>query len=195
MQIPERHYELLELEARFSQLRRQRIDIEKKLQALDTAWSRLVMGDDDEVDALAEQLATGELDEISTDNLPEQRMDLRARLEIVRQAEQKLTPRVTTERTRHAKAIAAAIRPRQRAAVKAIDAALAALLEANAAERAVHAIVPGALLVASSFPGINVERVKFWRDHAIRLGLLDTPKKQTKGIAGCLVPAKGDGDV
>lgn len=176
--LPERSSELSDLEARYSRLRRLSRETQTKLQAVETVISRSLMTESGDLDEIAGKLATGEISDFKQGDLPLQRHDLMQRLEAFRKSEALLFPDLQRLRQKHANQIAAAIRPRQREAVKAIDEALAALLAAIDAERAAHLVVPGAPLVACSFPGINEERVKAWRGYAIRNGLLPDPKAE-----------------
>jgi hypothetical protein len=190
--LPEKSDELVELESRFSRIRQQSQETARKLQAVETTIARRNMSEGDDLNEIAAKLASGEVDDFKHDDLPLQRHDLQQRLEAFRRTEGLLAPEVQRLRQRHANQIAAAIRPKQREAVRAIDAALTALLEANTLERAFHAIVSGAPLVGCSFPGITTERIRFWRDHCVRNGMLPDPKATPapKGLVERRVPRR-----
>jgi len=192
IELPTKPDELLEVEARFDRIRKQAQETGRKLQAIETTIARRNMAKDDDLDEAASRLAAGEIEDFRQDDLPLQRHDLQQRLEAFRRSERLLYPERQRLRQKYANQTAAAIRPKQREAVKAIDAALTMLLEANAAEKAVHMVAPGAPLAPCSFPGVTMERLKLWRSHAVRNGLLDDPKAAPapKGLVERLVPRR-----
>jgi hypothetical protein len=192
IELPTKSDELLEIEARFSRIRQQSREVEQKLKVVSTAISRSILNEGTDLDEIAAKLASGEVVEFTQENLPLQRHALEQRLEAFRRSEGMLFPELERLRRKHANQTAAAIRPKQRAAVEIIDKALQMLLAGIDAERAAHAIVPGAPLTACSFPGIDEERVRLWRGHAVRHGLLDDPKSSAapKGMMERLIPRR-----
>ena len=109
--LPERPPELIELEGRRAVIRGQRQEVETELARInDEAWEKTQI-DVDPLDAVAEKLASGEIETASRDALPEEIEVLRSRLDLLQRAEQKVAQRVAEQRERHNRNIAGAYRP------------------------------------------------------------------------------------
>ena len=175
--MPARPAELLELESRLAQLCQDRHTIEAELRQHEEKHQQLT--DDDLLDEAAARIARGEA-EITDPGVVLEAIDVsRKRLDLARRAEQKVKVRVFEERECHNRAIAGALRPQHRAAVRRIYAALLELEAANAAELAVRSAVPGAPLERFTFPGIGTRgpngegMLHYWVGYARRHGMLN----------------------
>ena len=181
--LPERPAELLELEARLSQLCQDRQTIEAELRQHEEKHQQLT--NDDLLDEAAELIARGE-GGITDPGAVLEAIDVsRKRLDLARLAERKVKVRVFEGRERHNRAIAKALRPLHRAAVQRIHVAVLELEAANAAELAVRGAIPGAPLERFTFPGVGtrgpngVGHLQYWIGFAWRHGMLDQDDNPT----------------
>lgn len=136
VEVPAPPPELQALSKRRGELREQRVALEAELSSVEHTLFRLRNAEDEELDAIAEQLAAGELSEVTRDNLPEERAVLRRRLDLAVRAEGKVAENLKAARENYHYRIAAAARPVHRKAVARIAAALHELAEANRQEEA-----------------------------------------------------------
>lgn len=188
--LPERPAELRELEARLSGLSHDRHAIEAELRGHEENHQRLT--DDDILDEAAERIARGEA-ELTDPGAVLEAIDVsRKRLDLAGRAEGKVRVLVFEGRERHNRAIAKALRPLHRAAVRRIHSAVLELEAANAAELAVRNAVPGAPLERFTFPGVGtrgphgVGHLQFWIAFVRRHGMLDDPEPQADSTAAAL---------
>jgi DNA repair exonuclease SbcCD ATPase subunit len=79
--LPPRPDELAQLEERRAKIRAERQEIASELQRIEGAAWKEAQAAQDGLDAVAEKLASGEIAEVTRDNLPEQRDILRSRLD------------------------------------------------------------------------------------------------------------------
>jgi hypothetical protein len=198
---PDRSAELIELEKRYGGLSAQRSALEIKLRGVETHMARWVMADEAETDKLAEQLASGEIDRISLENLPAQAAQLRVELNVIRRSEAKLWPILVRHRERHNNLIVKTYRPLHKQAVQRIARALQALIAANKAELELRKAVPVPLL-AMAFPNVGGSTVnepgsaKLWLDFAKARGFFEpepAPEPPPKTRRGLLGRAKANG--
>jgi len=196
VEVPAPPPELREWEQRRGELRKQRMALEDELRSVEHALFRLRNAGSDELDAIAEQLASGELSEVTRDNLPEERAVLRRRLEVASLAEVKAAEHLKEAREHYHYRIAAAARPAHRKAGARIAVALYALADANREEEAIRGLVPGGKLPPMNFPragriGADGGPAEFWAQNAKRYGYLQEPEQPAaaKGV-GRLVPRR-----
>lgn len=153
--MPERPALLTEMAARRAKLGNDRMAIETELAQLQEKQWRETNLDDDARDAAAEALAAGEVESAAQGVVPEHLEVLRSRLDLVRRAENKLVHRLAKGNASHNRALASALRPQHRAAVRRIHAAVLELAAANAEEAQVRSAIPGVPLESFSFPGVG----------------------------------------
>lgn len=193
--LPEKPPELLEIEERYGALRSQRAAIESELRVVETKLGELRTKDEDEIEALAEEVADGTRIDVSLADLPARREDLRRQLDVVVRGHRKLGERVAKERERHKNRIVAAFRPAHKTAVRRIAEALEELVEANKAEQELRKTAP-VQLVAMAFPNLgdftvnNVGPAKYWRDYASRLGYFEPDEPEPETAIKRLLPRR-----
>jgi hypothetical protein len=182
---PAKHAALVEAETRCRAIRGQRLEVEAKLRQVETAQACANI----DLDEVAERIADGTIAELSISELPAAQADLQKQVDVLAHASRKAHEKLTHERERYNREIVRAFRPAHRAAVQQIARAVEALVAANAAELAVRAACPVAL-VSLQFPHVgdftcnNPRIAKFWRDNAKRLSFLDKPKPPVKAKRG-----------
>ncbi len=188
--LPTKPSGLIELEARRAQLRQDREAVEAELSRLEDKHWRETNLDDDARDAVAEQLAAGEIEATGQGVVPEQLDILRSRFDLIQRAEAKVAVRAAEQRERHNRATAAAWRPQHKEAARRIARALRELIDANRAEHEIQNRAPSGQLTAMDFPGIGQlgaagGPAKFWFEHASRHGYLeeDEPESQFPAAA------------
>ncbi len=148
--LPKSPHELAELTARAAEIHSERQAVEAEIhQIQDATWQSQHCNNDD-LDRAAERVATGET-AAAASKAPERLDALRSRLDVLRRATSKVQLLIAEERARHHRAIAKALRPAHKAATQRIAAALAELVDANAAEAQIRAQAPGGTLAAMAF--------------------------------------------